>query len=316
MTFNTRSTLTKAGRSSVSYDSLTYSTASEDYFGDTDSSHGHVHKTDMPISRLGRQCPSHPSFDTTTPKKHLRRNNLTYGHVAAFLSIMVLLLLESAPLGSSFVPHFSGSTDLQNGGVHPVKSIGSFVSQKSFLHSTTSDLHSSMEKEKLPVSGSEIPESVRRRRLLLSLLATATGTTAASMPSSAAATQDSKTMNTMLQSDQDASAATIDWSKIEVMKPPLDDRDYELMILENGLRVVLCSDPSSNEAGAAMDVHVGACSDPKEIPGLAHFNEHMLFLGTKDYPKEDSFEEFLSANGGSSNAYVSFTHPNAFTLQN
>jgi secreted Zn-dependent insulinase-like peptidase len=31
----------------------------------------------------------------------------------------------------------------------------------------------------------------------------------------------------------------------------------------------------------------------------------MLFLGTKEYPKEDSFEEFLSANGGSSNAYVS-----------
>jgi secreted Zn-dependent insulinase-like peptidase len=35
------------------------------------------------------------------------------------------------------------------------------------------------------------------------------------------------------------------------------------------------------------------------------FVPDMLFLGTKDYPKEDSFEEFLSANGGASNAYVS-----------
>jgi secreted Zn-dependent insulinase-like peptidase len=31
----------------------------------------------------------------------------------------------------------------------------------------------------------------------------------------------------------------------------------------------------------------------------------MLFLGTKEYPNEDSFEGFLAANGGSSNAYVS-----------
>jgi insulysin len=30
----------------------------------------------------------------------------------------------------------------------------------------------------------------------------------------------------------------------------------------------------------------------------------MLFLGTKKYPKEDSFEAFLASNGGSSNAYT------------
>ena len=30
----------------------------------------------------------------------------------------------------------------------------------------------------------------------------------------------------------------------------------------------------------------------------------MLFFGTKKYPKEDSFEEFLATNGGSSNAYT------------
>jgi predicted Zn-dependent peptidase len=42
----------------------------------------------------------------------------------------------------------------------------------------------------------------------------------------------------------------------------------------------------------------------------------MLFLGTNEYPKEDSFEEFLSANGGSSNAYVSdlFLSVNVFSV--
>jgi len=35
---------------------------------------------------------------------------------------------------------------------------------------------------------------------------------------------------------------------------------------ENGLRVLLCSDPTSTSAAAAMDVHVGACADPDEVP--------------------------------------------------
>jgi hypothetical protein len=164
------------------------------------------------------------------------------------------------------------------------------------------------QKHSTAASCKETPDSARRRRLLMSLLGL--GSTSGSpwtAFSTLPATAEENVKETVIQknTDTDTTAITIDWSTIEVMKPPIDDRDYELMILDNGLRVVLCSDPSSNEAGAAMDVHVGACSDPKDIPGLAHFNEHMLFLGTNDFPKEDSFEEFLSANGGSSNAYVS-----------
>lgn len=146
--------------------------------------------------------------------------------------------------------------------------------------------------------GSEIdvsPDGVKRRKLLFSMLAAGTGSAVLTPPSPSHA-----------EGGQDTTAVpSIDWENIgEIMKPPLDDRDYMAYRMPNGLRVILCSDPLSNEAGAAMDVHVGACSDPKEIPGLAHFNEHMLFLGTRDYPKEDSFEEFLSASGGSSNAYT------------
>lgn len=43
-------------------------------------------------------------------------------------------------------------------------------------------------------------------------------------------------------------------------------------------------------------------SDPDHIPGLAHFCEHMLFLGTEKYPNENDYSTFLSENGGSSNA--------------
>ena len=45
-------------------------------------------------------------------------------------------------------------------------------------------------------------------------------------------------------------------------------------------------------------------SDPWEIPGLAHFCEHMLFLGTEKYPEENEYSKYLSENGGYSNAFT------------
>lgn len=44
--------------------------------------------------------------------------------------------------------------------------------------------------------------------------------------------------------------------------------------------------------------------DPENIPGMAHFCEHMLFLGTEKYPEENSFGKFLAANGGDYNAFT------------
>jgi insulysin len=43
-------------------------------------------------------------------------------------------------------------------------------------------------------------------------------------------------------------------------------------------------------------------SDPREVLGLAHFCEHMLFLGTQKYPNENDYSKFLSEHNGSSNA--------------
>ena len=36
---------------------------------------------------------------------------------------------------------------------------------------------------------------------------------------------------------------------------------------------------------------LGHMSDPQELPGLAHFCEHMLFLGTKKYPEENEYNK-------------------------
>jgi insulysin len=146
--------------------------------------------------------------------------------------------------------------------------------------------------EPVPPSPQE-EDSVSRRQLLFSMLASAAAAPMLVGPQPVSAATSS--------SDTTTSTST---STTNIMKPPLDDRDYEYLTLDNGLRVLLCSDPQSMEAAAAMDVHVGACSDPVDVPGLAHFHEHMMFLGTQQYPNEDSFEAFLAANGGSSNAFT------------
>ncbi|UYV75847.1 hypothetical protein LAZ67_13001551 [Cordylochernes scorpioides] len=48
----------------------------------------------------------------------------------------------------------------------------------------------------------------------------------------------------------------------------------------------------------------GYMCDPEEIPGLAHFCEHMLFLGTEKYPKENEYAKYLSEHSGHFNAHT------------
>lgn len=91
-----------------------------------------------------------------------------------------------------------------------------------------------------------------------------------------------------------------------------DKREYRFIQLENRLEVLLVSDPETDKAAAAMDVHVGQLSDPDTLPGLAHFCEHMLFLGTEKYPDEDSYSSFLNSHGGQSNAYTALENTNYF----
>eukprot|EP01035_Chromulina_nebulosa_P017237 gene17237-22763_t len=63
-------------------------------------------------------------------------------------------------------------------------------------------------------------------------------------------------------------------------------------------------DPSTDKSAACCDVNVGSMLDPVLAPGLAHFLEHMLFMGTKKYPDENAYQAYLSSHGGSSNAYT------------
>ncbi|KAI9295027.1 hypothetical protein K502DRAFT_235546 [Neoconidiobolus thromboides FSU 785] len=100
-----------------------------------------------------------------------------------------------------------------------------------------------------------------------------------------------------------------------VIKSSVDDREYRYIILNNDLTVLLISDPNGDKAAASLDVHVGSQNDPVELPGLAHFCEHLLFMGTEKYPKENDYSEYLkylAENSGYSNAYTSYDHTNYY----
>ncbi len=82
------------------------------------------------------------------------------------------------------------------------------------------------------------------------------------------------------------------------------------MTLDNKLRVLLISDPHSSTAAASMDIAAGSFDDPIDTLGLAHFCEHMLFLGTDKYPEEGSYADYLQQHGGYDNAYTSTENTN------
>ncbi|CAA0838104.1 Insulinase (Peptidase family M16) family protein [Striga hermonthica] len=63
-------------------------------------------------------------------------------------------------------------------------------------------------------------------------------------------------------------------------------------------------DSVQKKAAAAMCVGTGSFADPYEAQGLAHFLEHMLFMGSTEFPDENEYDSYLSKHGGSSNAYT------------
>lgn len=99
---------------------------------------------------------------------------------------------------------------------------------------------------------------------------------------------------------------------IEPRQSPNDQRSYRYLTLDNKLQVLLVSDPDTDKSAAALSVYRGSFHDPDNRLGLAHFLEHMLFIGTAKYPEVDTFQQYITANGGSSNAYTALDHTNYF----
>lgn len=102
------------------------------------------------------------------------------------------------------------------------------------------------------------------------------------------------------------------WENSTFIKPDSYDQNFKGIKLKNGLTALLITDVENNVCAASLSVGVGYINDPVDVPGLAHFLEHMLFLSNKKYPIEGDYREFLSSHGGGSNAYTSTNETNYF----
>ena len=92
--------------------------------------------------------------------------------------------------------------------------------------------------------------------------------------------------------------------EITIVKSQNDSRSYRYLTLDNELTVILVHRPEEGKAGAALAVSRGSNDDLPEHEGIAHFLEHMLFLGTEKYPDPDGYSDFISKYGGNRNAYT------------
>ena len=89
-----------------------------------------------------------------------------------------------------------------------------------------------------------------------------------------------------------------------INKSPSDPRSYETFFLNNGIEVITISDANLAVSAATLSVGVGAYQDPENAQGIAHFLEHMIFMGSEKYKEPNEYMKFISENGGDTNAFT------------
>ncbi|MEE3660795.1 pitrilysin [Brenneria sp. g21c3] len=99
-----------------------------------------------------------------------------------------------------------------------------------------------------------------------------------------------------------------------IRKSEKDPRQYQAIKLDNGMTVLLVSDPQATKSLASLALPVGSLEDPDSQLGLAHYLEHMVLMGSKRYPQPEALAEFLKKHGGSHNASTA-SYRTAFYLE-
>lgn len=86
----------------------------------------------------------------------------------------------------------------------------------------------------------------------------------------------------------------------------------EHLVLSNGLRVRLRHAPHLKRCAALLRVEAGSHDAPTAWPGLAHFLEHLFFLGTARFPVDDGLMRYVQGQGGQLNASTRERHTDFF----
>ena len=82
----------------------------------------------------------------------------------------------------------------------------------------------------------------------------------------------------------------------------LPDLAVRSLQLPCGLRALLLQDADSRQSGIAAGVPAGSLDEPAAWPGMAHFLEHALFLGSAGAPESGQFARAIQQAGGRYNA--------------
>lgn len=91
---------------------------------------------------------------------------------------------------------------------------------------------------------------------------------------------------------------------VKINTSPTDQATYQAIRLDNGMEVLLISDDKANKSLFSVGLPIGSMEDPIKQQGLAHYLEHMILMGSKNYPETNSLDGFLTKNGGRNNAYT------------
>jgi len=89
---------------------------------------------------------------------------------------------------------------------------------------------------------------------------------------------------------------------------PRDNKFYKYLKLNNNLQCLIIKDDSESMCGACLNINVGSIYE--KIDGLAHFLEHMVFMGSKKYPDTTNFMGSINKSGGETNASTGSTYTN------
>lgn len=79
---------------------------------------------------------------------------------------------------------------------------------------------------------------------------------------------------------------------------------FEKFVLNNGIRIILAPLKNTEAVTVHVGIKVGSCNETKDINGISHFLEHMMFKGTKKRPSTLAIAEELDQIGGEYNAYT------------
>ena len=101
-------------------------------------------------------------------------------------------------------------------------------------------------------------------------------------------------------------------NQIDIIKSDNDSREYKYFKMDNNLQCLIIVDKNESMCGACLNIEAGSILEANNVDGLAHFLEHMVFMGSKKYPESHDFMGTINKSGGETNASTAQTFTNYY----